>query len=305
MALPSYQQFIDPLLRVLAAHPSGLSKAEAENLTADRANLSADERALAITSGQKTYKNRIGWAQDSLKRGRFVESPKLGFWKITASGLSLAASFPAGLPEAKAKAIATEKSGVKMAEILAGTAPPLTPDTLTVAADLSTPEDRIENARAQIRERTIADILELLGNVLPELFEVIVLDVLYKMGYGESREALQRVGRSGDGGIDGIVTLDKLGLQKVYVQAKRWKGSVGNGEILNFIGALGTKGADKGVIMTTSDFTKTGREILGHSKHNIALVNGRRLAELMIDNGVGVVTKTFTLPEVSKDYFSP
>lgn len=309
MAVPTYQQFTDPLLRVLVAHyPEHLSKTDACELTADRVALSPEDRLLTIPSEkQALYKNRIGWAQDSLKRGLYVSAPKLGYWQATAMGVALAAEFASGLTEAKAKAIATAKSTVKMADILAGLGSGLAvlPDDPPPPAGAVTPEDRIASARAQIRERTLTDILELLATVTPTQFEDIVLDVLYKMGYGESREALERVGRAGDGGIDGIVPLDKLGLQKVYVQAKRWASNVGTGEILNFIGALGTKGADKGVIMTTSDFTKGAREVLGHSKHNIALVNGRKLAELMIDNGVGVISKTFSLPEISKDYFNP
>jgi restriction system protein len=305
MPIPPYHQFIDPLLRVLAEHPLGLTAADGYDRTADRVGISAEERTAMIPSGgQPLYKNRIGWAHDSLKRGLFAGSSKVGWWQITDKGKHLVAEFPEGIPESKAKEMGKAKSSEKMADIQAAvTGIPLV-DAVPTSVDLGTPDERIVAARAEIRERTISELLELLHQVKPEFFERIVLDVLFSMGYGESREALQHVGGPGDGGIDGVVPLDKLGLQKVYVQAKRWQGKVGNSEMLNFIGALGTKGADKGVIITTSDFTTQCLTILGHSKHSIALVNGRKLAMLMIDHGVGVVSKSFSVAEVSKDYFS-
>jgi restriction system protein len=274
---------------------------------ADRFGLSADDRAAMLPGGgQAVYKNRIGWAQDSLKRVLCTMSTKDWRWQATDAGRTLAAEYPDGLPNAKVKEISRARANEKMADILAGkpAAPPTAATGDLSTPDASTPEDRLRLAAAEIRERTIAELLDRLHVVEDAFFEVIVLDVLFAMGYGESREALRRVGGPGDGGIDGIVPLDKLGLQKVYVQAKRWKSSVGNKELLNFIGALSARGADKGVLMTTSEFTKTAVEVVGQSKHDVALVNGRRLAELMIDHGVGTVTRgTYVATEVSKDYF--
>ena len=145
-------------------------------------------------------------------------------------------------------------------------------------------------------------ILETLGKVSPSFFETIVLDLLHRMDYGTKRDDLQRVGGSGDGGIDGVISLDKLGLEKVYVQAKRWQSSVGRPEIQAFYGALAGQRAKKGVFITTSSYTTQAIDF-ARSVEGIVLVDGARLAELMIDHEVGVSARTVKLPKIDSDYF--
>ena len=142
----------------------------------------------------------------------------------------------------------------------------------------------------------------MLGRVSPKFFEVIVLDVLHKLGYGTSRSDLQRVGRSGDGGIDAIIALDRLGLEKVYVQAKWWQNSVGRPEVQGFHGALAGQRANKGVFITTSTFTAQALDF-ARSVERIVLVDGTKLADLMIDNEVGVSMRPVSVPKLDTDYF--
>jgi restriction system protein len=134
-------------------------------------------------------------------------------------------------------------------------------------------------------------------------FEDLVLDVLHALGYGMSREALQRVGRSGDGGIDGIVSLDRLGLQKVYVQAKKWQGQVGAPQIQGFMGALQLQGGDKGVLITSGTVSGPAREAARQARGSVVLIDGTRLAELMIEHGVGVANESLRIPKIDTDFF--
>ncbi len=153
-----------------------------------------------------------------------------------------------------------------------------------------------------MRHSVAAEILERLAQVPPQDFESIVLDLLHKMGYGTSRDDLQRVGGAGDGGIDGIISLDRLGLEKVYVQAKRWQGVVGRPVVQGFYGALAGQRANKGVFITTSTFTPQAFEF-ARSVERVVLVDGARLAELMIDFEAGVASRLVRVPKVDTDYF--
>lgn len=172
------------------------------------------------------------------------------------------------------------------------------------ASELETasPEERLGVAVKEMRESVAADLLETLAKVSPTCFETIVLDLLHKMGYGANRSDLQRVGGSGDGGIDGVISLDKLGLEKVYVQAKRWQSSVGRPEIQGFYGALAGQRANKGVFITTSAYTAQAVEF-AKSVERIVLVDGIKLAELMIDHEVGVSSRILKIPKFDSDYF--
>ena len=145
-------------------------------------------------------------------------------------------------------------------------------------------------------------MLDLLARVSPSFFETIVLDLLHRMGYGANRADLQRVGGAGDAGIDGIISLDRLGLEKVYVQAKRWQNSIGRPELQAFYGALAGQKARKGVFITTSAFTTQALDF-ARSVEGIVLVDGVRLAGLMIDHEVGITSRTVRIPKIDSDYF--
>ena len=305
MSTPTFDQFIEPLLRFLAAHPDGVRTSEAHEAVAARLKLTEDDRAERVPSGiQPLYKNRNGWAHDRLKRAGLSSSPRIGFWKLTQNGVTYAMKnkrLSADAVERLAAVDRTSRLRPKSGDIAIDT--PLSPAPPVGAADKSSPEERIEEAIGELRESVARDLLENIGQAAPEFFEKLVLELLHKMGYGTSRADLQRVGGSGDEGIDGIISLDRLGLEKVYIQAKRWKKPVGSPEIQGFMGALQLQGASKGVFVTTSAFTKDAKLAAGKARGSIVLVDGERLSGLMIDNGVGVSHKALRVPKVDNDYF--
>ena len=169
----------------------------------------------------------------------------------------------------------------------------------------STLEELIEGNYQRIRGKLAADLLEKIKNNKPAFFEELVIDLLVAMGYGGSREDAQAVGRSGDGGIDGIIKADPLGLNVVYVQAKRWKGKVGAPPVRDFVGALDGEGVQEGIFITTSDFKPAAKEFAERSSKRVILINGSQLARYMIDHNVGVSTvETYEIKRVDSDYFA-
>lgn len=303
MPVPTYDQFIEPILRFLAKHPDGAVAREVHEVAATQLGLSDLDKQELLPSGlQPVYKNRAGWAHDRLKRAGLSASPRRGFWKLTDEGLTFAAQNPQPLSTEVLWDLATGHKDVRLRDaesdrdiqdILRSEVP-----TLTTAS----PDDRLEEALSEIRRTVSAEVLEALRQVSPTFFETIVLDVLHRMGYGASRADLQRVGGVGDGGIDGIISLDKLGLEKVYVQAKRWQQAVGRPEVQAFYGTLAGQRANKGVFITTSSFTPQASEF-ARSVERIVLVDGARLAELMIDHEVGVTLRAVSIPKLDSDYF--
>lgn len=305
MPVPTYDQFIEPLLRYLAAHPSGAAIADVYEALATKMGLTPDERAEMLPSGaQAVYKNRIGWAQDRLKRAGLSSSPRRGFWKLTSDAITLAAKKEA-LSQDDLERLASVARTSKLTQPRkdAPAEPASAAPTVDLRATTASPEERIESALGELRESVARDLLENIGRAPPEFFEQLVLDLLHAMGYGTSRSDLQRVGGSGDGGIDGIISLDRLGLEKVYIQAKRWKNTVGSPEIQGFMGALQLQGASKGVFLTTSGFTKDAKQAAQKARGSIVLVDGEQLASLMMDHAVGVTHKAVRVPKVDSDYF--
>lgn len=302
MFVPTYDQFIEPVLRFLATHPEGASTRDAQEAAAKALNLSEEQRQAQVSSGQATYRNRAGWAHDRLKRAGLSSSAKRGYWKLTEAGMAYAAQHPEPLSAAEVERLAMGFVDVKLKP--AGDAAPLDGDALfvpSVSATIS-PDDRLEQALKELRESVAVDLLDNLKQVSPERFEVIVLDVLHSLGYGTSRSDLQRVGGSGDGGIDGVISLDKLGLEKVYVQAKRWQSTVGRPELQAFYGALAGQKAKRGVFITTSGFTSQAIDF-AKSVDGVVLVDGTRLVHLMMDHEVGVASRVIRLPKLDSDYF--
>lgn len=303
MPTPTYDKFIEPLLRVLAEHPDGMRTSEAHDAVARRIGLTEDDRAERVPSGvQPLYKNRNGWAHDRLKRAGLSSSPRMGFWRLTPPGVSLAAKSKELSVDALGAIVEVDRSS-RLRGGEDAPSPLATPPLDIVRGDTSSPEERIEDAIEELRDSVARDLLELIGRAPPEFFEKLVLELLHKLGYGTSRADVQRTGGSGDGGIDGIISLDRLGLEKVFIQAKRWKSAVGSPEIQGFMGALQLQGATKGVFVTTSAFTREAKLAATKSRGTIVLVDGERLATLMIDNGLGVSHRALVVPKVDSDYF--
>lgn len=305
MAVPTYDKFIEPILRFLAENPGGVSARDAHDAAANALGVSEEDRQELLPSGmQPVYKNRAGWAHDRLKRAGLSSSPRRGYWQLTAQGQEFVANHPQALEPGEIEQLAVGFMDVRLRQsgdddLLGAKAMVL---GVSPSVAVSSPDDRLGDAIAEMRRAVVAELLDTLANVSPSYFETIVLDLLHRMGYGASRSDIQRVGGSGDGGIDGVISLDKLGLEKVYVQAKRWQQTVGRPEIQAFYGALAGQRANKGVFITTSSYTAQAVEF-AKSVERIVLVDGPRLAELMMDHEVGVSSRTVKIPKIDSDYF--
>lgn len=304
MPVPTYDHFIEPILRYIAANPDGAPARVVHEATAASLCLDDTQRLLVLNSGQPIYKNRAGWAYDRLKRAGFADSSKRGHWKLNDKGLQFAEEHPTPLTGQQVQYLAREFLDVRLRE-------PSNVETTVVSAGhvgmaeitaVTSPDDMLDQAWDELRSAAATSLLESLSQVSPTRFEVIVLDVLHALGYGANRHDLQRVGGVGDGGIDGVISLDKLGLEKVYVQAKRWQGTVGRPELQAFYGALAGQKAKRGVFITTSDFS-THAVDFGKSVEGIVLVDGLKLVNLMMDYDVGVTSRFLKIPQLDTDYF--
>lgn len=307
MPVPTYDHFIAPLLQYLASRPEGAKSAEAHSAVSLVLGLTEDDREERVPSGvQPVYKNRNGWAQDRLKRAGLTVAPRWGYWSATDEGRALA-SLPEevrrGELEKRLAAIdfdtrlrpSEENHGSALAPI-----PSLPAEPFAAAS----PDECINLAVAEVRDRVSRDLLERIAANTPKFFEHLVLDLLHAMGYGTSRSDAKLVGGSGDGGIDGIISIDRLGLEKVYVQAKRWKGTVvGSPEIQGFMGALQLHNASKGVFITTSEFSRPAVEAASRARGGIVLVDGAKLTSYMMDFGIGIHARTLRIPDLDNDYF--
>jgi restriction system protein len=230
MTVPTYDKFIEPILRFLAENPGGASARDAHDAAANALGVSDEDRQELLPSGtQPVYKNRAGWAHDRLKRAGLSSSPRRGYWQLTAQGQEFVANHPQPLEPSQVEQLAVGFMDVRLRQ--SGDADPLGSKNTVLgifpSVAVSSPDDRLGDAIAELRRSVVAELLDTLASVSPSYFETIVLDLLHRMGYGASRTDIQRVGGSGDGGIDGVISLDKLGLEKVYVQAKRWQQTVG------------------------------------------------------------------------------
>lgn len=300
MAIPTYDAMIYPLLKILSATPGGARSRDVQVAVADHFKLTDEERRELLPSGkQHVYKNRVGWAQDRLKRSGLSESAKRGFWRITPSGIKALQDNPEGFaPDTLQSLCKISRDG--------GTAPTQVEEvTLPPVVDSKSPIERLHDAMREIRESLRVELLELVKNTTPDFFETLVLDVLHAMGYGATSNELVRTQSSADEGIDGVITLDRLGLEKVYIQAKRWtRGTVGRPEIQKFFGALAGQTATRGVFITTSTFSRGAYEYARQVPGSVVLVDGSQLADFMIEYEVGVSTQeTFRVVRVDHDYF--
>lgn len=299
MPIPDFQTLMLPLLR-FCADGGEHGRHDALPFLAQEFALSESELAELLPSGkQAKFNNRIAWAKSYLKQAGLLETTTRGIFRISERGRSVLADNPVRVdmiylerfPEYQAF-----RSGQRF-----GTQQ----DDAAGNIQQVTPEELLESGYLQIRTALAADLLAQVKSASPKFFERTVVDFLLCMGYGGTREdAGQVVGKSNDGGIDGIIKEDRLGLDVIYIQAKRWEGDVGSSEIRNFIGALSVHKAEKGVFITTSGFTKNARETAAKVNSKIVLIDGPTLAELMIDFGLGVSTvNTYEIKRIDSDFF--
>ena len=308
MPIPSHEDAMLPVLRVLADGQPRHRRLLAD-LMADHFTLSAEERAAMLPSGKTTViRSRTGWALSYMKQAGLVRTTKRGVYEITPRGRDVLTENPTGLdnaylqrfPEFREFRARSHDNGDENERRSIGT-PPVEQSPVESAS----PDEALEAAYGQLRAAVEAELLDTVKAVAPSYFEQIVIDLLVRMGYGGSREeAARAVGRSGDGGIDGVIDEDRLGLDVIYVQAKRWESSVGRPEIQKFAGALQGQRARKGVFITTSGFTRDAEEYAQRIDSRIILVDGRRLAGLMFEYDVGVNSRsTYVVKSIDGDYF--
>jgi restriction system protein len=221
-------------------------------------------------------------------------------WRINEHGRELLPLHPKGFTEEIGRQIVQQS---RNAGPTPGGVEDPTPQALVSAAQ-QTPDERIDTAIKEIHQQVARELLEKISAAPPTFFEQLVLELLHALGYGASEEDLERVGHAGDGGIDGVISLDRLGFERVYIQAKRWQGSVGRPDVQAFYGALAGRRARKGVFITTSSFTREARDFASQVAENVVLIDGPRLTALMIEHGVGVTHyRVLRLPRVDGDYF--
>lgn len=299
MAIPDYQSIMLPLLR-FAADGNEHSLRQAIEGLAEKFELTDAERKELLPSGQQpTFDNRVAWARTYVSKAGLLESTRRGYFWITQLGRAVLAKNPSVInvkfleqfPEFivfRTKRHEQEKT------------------TETVETeDLETPAELLETAYQKLREDLSADLLKIVKECSPAFFERLVIDLLVKMGYGGTRkEAGKAIGRSGDEGIDGIINEDRLGLDVIYIQAKRWQAPVGRPEIQKFAGALQGHRAKKGIFITTSVFTREAEDYVAKIESKIVLIDGEQVSQLMIDHNVGVASvASYETKRVDSDYF--
>ncbi|MDG3009195.1 restriction endonuclease [Rhodococcus sp. D2-41] len=297
--MPVWSGFLTPVLEVLSDGDTW-KKRDLHEAVADHLGLTAEQRAETLPSGQGRADNRVGWALSGLYRAQLIVKPARATFTITDAGRALLAVHPAGITEKILKAVPAYQDYVPVRQLNTVTEPIGDPDT---PAD---PVEQIEAGVSRLHAEVAADLLTRLREQHPDFLEQSVLDVLVAMGYGGAEGRATRIGGTGDGGVDGVIDQDPLGLDRIYVQAKRYAAdnTVGRPEIQAFVGALHGVGAARGVFITTSVFTSGAREYAQNIGTRIILIDGRRLAALMIRYGVAVQTRqTFTVVEVDEDYF--
>lgn len=302
MAIPDFQSIMLPLLKFCADGQEHTHR-ESIDVLAQEFGLTEDEQKQLLPSGQQlVFHNRVAWARAYMKMANLLENTRRGVFRITERGTQVLGQSPSEInvrflrqfPEF-IEARASQKDSRKVE------------DASLISDELGskTPAERLEEAYMTLRENLASELISQLKSSAPDFFEKVVVEVLVKMGYGGSRkDAGQAIGRSGDEGIDGIIKEDRLGLDIIYIQAKKWENTISRPEIQKFAGALQGKRARKGIFITTSDFSQSAQEYVSSIDSKIILIDGQQLAQLMIDFGVGVATDaTYELKRLDSDYF--
>lgn len=303
MAIPPYHAFLLPLLRIAGDGQEHRVYDCLEEL-ASQFRLSAEELRELLPSGKQTViYSRVGWAKTYLVKARLFESPSRGKFIITDRGREVLRAEPDQIDSHFLEQFP------EFLEFKSAQRPPATGNSEAAeqisSEETLTPEEALDTTYQLLRRSLAQDLLERVKTSSPRFFEKLVVDLLLAMGYGGSRkEAGHAIGRSGDGGLDGVIDEDRLGLDKVYVQAKRWEGTVGRPDVQKFAGSLEGAGATKGVLITTSDFSREARDYTERIQKRIVLVDGQKLTELMIDFDVGVATvSNYKIRKIDSDYF--
>lgn len=304
MPIPDYQALMLPVLREAAGGETRVPAAA--DRIADQLGLSEEEREEMLPSGrQRVLHNRMHWAKFYMTKAGLIDSPSRGRFVASEEGHALLAQKP---PSIDVEVLSTFPAFRDWYQKTGEAAGAEEPATKAAVASEATPEEQIDAAYAAIQAALKADLLQRVLAQTPAFFERLIVDLLVAMGYGgtHDRAALQ-LGKSGDGGVDGVVDEDRLGLDRIYVQAKRYAPHVGVGrpEIQGFVGSLVGLGATKGVFVTTSALSAPAVEYVRHLLQRVILIDGEQLAELLVEHDVGVrVSRTIAVKRVDEDFFS-
>jgi len=297
--MPVWSGFLSPVLEILSDGETW-RKREPHTAVARYVGLSVEQCAERLASGQSRVDNRIGWALSGLSRGELIAKPVRVTFTITDARRKLIASHPDGITESILKEIPAYRDYIPSKQSSAEMPAAEAADTVV------DPLEQIEAGVARLHGGVAADLLKRLREQHPDFLEHSVLDVLVAMGYGGTEQRATRIGGSGDGGVDGVIDQDPLGLDRIYLQAKRYAhdNTVQRPAIQEFVGALHGVGASRGVFITTSQFSQGARDYASSIGTRVILIDGQRLAGLMIKYGIGVQTRdTFVVVEVDEDYF--
>ncbi len=299
MTIPDYQSIMLPLLRFAADGNEQSIRGAIEGLSEQFGLTDAEKNELLPSGQQPRFDNRVAWARSYMSKGALLKSTRRGYFRITQRGREVLSENPSEI---------NVKFLEQFPEFVEFRAKHREREKITESAEtetLQTPGELLETAYQKLREDLSTELLKIVTECSPSFFERLVIDVLVKMGYGGSRkEAGKAVGRSGDEGIDGIINEDRLGLDVIYVQAKRWQATIGRPEIQKFAGALQGHRAKKGIFITTSDFSHEAEEYVAKIDSKIVFIDGEQLAQLMIDHNVGVTPVTsYETKKIDSDYF--
>jgi len=301
--IPDYQSLMLPLLKLVSDGQEHKYRDLIERLAIEFQVTDEERKELLASGNQAIFDNRVGWAKTYLKKAGLLDSPKRATFVITGIGRQTLTKnldrvdakylrqFPAFLEFQNASRNDNESEE----------------ETTVISVSEQTPEENLDKAYQRIRKSLASELLQNIVELSPTFFERLVVELLVKMGYGGSiKDAGKAIGKSGDEGIDGTIKEDKLGLDIIYIQAKRWKPGnvVGRPELHKFVGALAGQGAKKGIFITTSNFTKEALEYTPKNETKIVLIDGEQLAQLMIDYNLGCTTQqTYELKKIDSDYF--
>jgi len=299
--IPDFQTLMRPLLEL---HADGLEHVNRDlvELLGAQFNLNDEARREMLPSGRaKLFDNRVGWAKNYLSKAGLIQAPRRAISVITPAGQALLANHAGPINVGLLNNLPIAKSPTTLAK-----GSPSGPAVNVIGSqDVVHPLEAVEIAHQRIRSEIELSLLEKIANNPPDFLERLVVDLIVKMGYGGSmKDAGEAIGRSGDEGIDGIIKEDPLGLDTIYLQAKRYEGTIGRPEIQKFAGALQGQRAKKGIFITTSSYTKEARDYVSKIDSKIILIDGQTLAQLMYDHDVGVQLQTvYSIKRVDADYF--
>jgi len=305
MPLPTYDQLMLPLMKLLSELNEPIKISDAANILAERSNLHEEDLNKILPSGKNIFKDRVAWAKTYLVKAGLVQQPKRAYCEISSLGRQVdlksldaitneyLAQFN-GFSDFKLGKKNKDEFGIENLQVI---------ESLNSYQETQTPEETIQNTTELLKSDLKSDLLQMVKDKSPSFFERLVVDLLVAMSYGGShQDAAQAIGKTNDGGIDGVISEDRLGLDKIYIQAKRWKDTVGRPDIQQFKGALADQVAKKGVFITTSSFSKEAIE--SARKSGIVLIDGDKLTSLMIEFGLGVqIERSFHIYKIDQDRF--